>query len=125
MAKNLVASGISDELLVQVSYAIGVANPTSINIDTFGTSKINLSDQQIGLKLASIFDMRPYAIEQRLKLRNPIYFETSAYGHMGRKPQIINKTFDSEHSSKIVKEVELFTWEKLDFISKIKKTFKL
>ena len=91
----------------------------------FGTSKINLSDQQIGLKLASIFDMRPYAIEQRLKLRNPIYLETSAYGHMGRKPQIINKTFDSEHSGKIVKEVELFTWEKLDFISKIKKTFKL
>ena len=125
MAKNLVASGISDELLVQVSYAIGVANPTSINIDTFGTSKINLSDQQIGLKLASIFDMRPYAIEQRLKLRNPIYLETSAYGHMGRKPQIINKTFDSENSGKIVKEVELFTWEKLDFISKIKKTFKL
>ncbi|MBK78702.1 MAG: methionine adenosyltransferase [Flavobacteriaceae bacterium] len=125
MAKNLVASGISDELLVQVSYAIGVANPTSININTFGTSKINLSDQQIGLKLASIFDMRPYAIEQRLKLRNPIYFETSAYGHMGRKPQIINKTFHSEHSGKIVKEVELFTWEKLDFISKIKKTFKL
>ena len=125
MAKNLVASGISDELLVQVSYAIGMANPTSINIDTFGTSKINLSDQQIGLKLASIFDMRPYAIEQRLKLRNPIYLETSAYGHMGRKPQIINKTFDSENSGKIVKEVELFTWEKLDFISKIKKTFKL
>ena len=125
MAKNLVASGISDELLVQVSYAIGLANPTSINIDTFGTSKINLSDQQIGLKLASIFDMRPYAIEQRLKLRNPIYLETSAYGHMGRKPQIINKTFDSENSGKIVKEVELFTWEKLDFISKIKKTFKL
>ena len=125
MAKNLVASGISDELLVQVSYAIGMANPTSINIDTFGTSKINLSDQQIGLKLASIFDMRPYAIEQRLKLRNPIFLETSAYGHMGRKPQIINKTFDSENSGKIVKEVELFTWEKLDFISKIKKTFKL
>jgi len=125
MAKNLVASGISDELLVQVSYAIGLANPTSINVDTFGTSKINLSDQQIGLKLASIFDMRPYAIEQRLKLRNPIYFETSAYGHMGREPQIINKKFDSEYSGKIVKEVELFTWEKLDFISKIKKTFKL
>jgi len=125
MAKNMVAAGISDEVLVQVSYAIGVAKPTSINIDTFGTSKIDLSDQQIGLKVASIFDMRPYSIEQRLKLRNPIYFETAAYGHMGRKPQIINKTFDSKYLGKIVKEVELFTWEKLDFISKIKKTFKL
>mgnify|MGYP003950082863 FL=1 len=125
IAKNLVASGISDELLVQVSYAIGVAKPTSIKIDTFGTSKVDISDQQIGLKVASIFDMRPYAIEQRLKLRNPIYFETAAYGHMGRKPQIINKTFNSKYLGKIVKEVELFTWEKLDFISNIKKTFKL
>ena len=125
MAKNLVSAGVSDELLVQISYAIGVAEPTSINIDTFGTSKIDLSDEQIGLKAASIFDMRPYAIEQRLKLRNPIYFETAAYGHMGRKPQFINKTFKSQYLGKIVKEVELFTWEKLDFISKIKKTFKL
>ncbi len=125
MAKNMVAAGISDEMLVQVSYAIGVAKPTSINIDTFGTSKMDISDKQIGFKVASIFDMRPYAIEQRLKLRNPIYFETAAYGHMGRKPQIINKTFDSKYLGKIVKEVELFTWEKLDFISKIKKTFKL
>ena len=125
MAKNLVSAGVSDELLVQISYAIGVAEPTSINIDTFGTSKIDLSDEQIGLKAASIFDMRPYAIEQRLKLRNPIYFETAAYGHMGRKPQFINKTFESQYLGKIVKEVELFTWEKLDFISKIKKTFKL
>ena len=125
MAKNMVAAGISDEMLVQVSYAIGVAKPTSINIDTFGTSKIDLSDQQIGLKVASIFDMRPFAIEQRLKLRNPIYFETAAYGHMGRKPLIINKTFESQYLGKIIKEVELFTWEKLDFISKIKKIFKL
>ena len=121
----MVAAGISDEMLVQISYAIGVAKPTSINIDTFGTSKIDLSDQQIGLKVASVFDMRPYAIEERLKLRNPIYFETAAYGHMGRKPLIINKTFESQYLGKIVKEVELFTWEKLDFISKIKKTFKL
>ena len=125
MAKNLVAAGISDELLVQVSYAIGVAKPTSINIDTFGTSKIDFSDEQIGSKVASIFDMRPYAIEQRLKLRNPIYFETAAYGHMGRKPQSINKTFESQYLGKRIKEVELFTWEKLDFISKIKKIFKL
>jgi len=125
MVKNLVAAGISDEMLVQISYAIGLAEPTSINIDTFGTSKVDISDQQIGLKVASIFDMRPYAIEQRLKLRNPIYFETAAYGHMGRKPQIINKTFNSKYLGKIVKEVELFTWEKLDFISNIKKTFKL
>ena len=125
MVKNLVAAGVSDEMLVQISYAIGLAEPTSINIDTFGTSKVDISDQQIGLKVASIFDMRPYSIEQRLKLRNPIYFETAAYGHMGRKPQIINKTFDSKYLGKIVKEVELFTWEKLDFISKIKKTFKL
>ena len=125
MVKNLVAAGVSDEMLVQISYAIGLAEPTSINIDTFGTSKVDISDQQIGLKVASIFDMRPYAIEQRLKLRNPIYFETAAYGHMGRKPQFINKTFESQYLGKIVKEVELFTWEKLDFISKIKKTFKL
>ena len=97
MAKNLVAAGISDEMLVQISYAIGVAEPTSINIDTFGTSKVDISDQQIGLKVASIFDMRPYAIEQRLKLRNPIYFETAAYGHMGRKPQLINKIFESQY----------------------------
>ena len=125
MAKNLVSAGVSDELLVQISYAIGVAEPTSINIDTFGTSKIDLSDEQIGLKAASIFDMRPYAIEQRLKLRNPIYFETAAYGHMGRLPQTIVKNFDSPYSGRVSKEVELFTWEKLDYINKIKNTFQL
>ncbi len=125
MAKNLVAAGISDQLLVQVSYAIGIAEPTSITIDTFGTSKIDLSDAEIASKAVSIFDMRPYEIEQRLKLRNPIYLETAAYGHMGRKPQYINKTFVSNYSGRVNKKVELFTWEKLDFISNIKKMFKL
>ena len=125
MAKNLVAAGVSDEMLVQISYAIGVAEPTSINIDTFGTSKIDLSDQQIGLKVASIFDMRPYAIEQRLKLRSPIYFETAAYGHMGRKNEKVNKTFKSASGKIKTIEVELFTWEKLDFVQEIIKKFKL
>src|SRR5215203_289773 len=113
IAKNLVAAGICDEALVQVSYAIGVAQPMGLYVNTNGTSKIDLSDGEIAAQLSEIFDMRPYFIEQRLKLRNPIYSETAAYGHMGRKPEIVKKTFVSPEGKTITKEVELFTWEKL------------
>ena len=125
IAKNLVAAGVSKEILVQLSYAIGVVNPTSININTFNTAKVPLSDVTIAEKVNQIFDLSPYAIEQRLKLRNPIYLETSSYGHMGRLPQKIIKTFESPYSGRVEKEVELFTWEKLDFINNIKNTFEL
>lgn len=125
IAKNLVAAGLADEVLVQVSYAIGVAEPTSINVNTFGTSKVELTDGEIGKKVAEIFDMRPYFIEQRLKLRNPIYSETAAYGHMGRKPEFVEKTFTSPDGKTVNKKVELFTWEKLDYVSKVKKAFGL
>ncbi len=123
IAKNLVAAGIADEVLVQVSYAIGVAQPTSINVNTYGTAKVDLNDGEIGKLIASIFDMRPYFIEQRLKLRNPIYSETAAYGHMGRKNEIVEKTFTSPDSKTKKVKVELFTWEKLDYVSKVKKAF--
>src|SRR5579864_677497 len=125
IAKNLVAAGVADEVLVQVSYAIGVAQPTSININTFGTSKVGMSDGEIAKKLESIFDMRPYFIEHRLKLRNPIYSETAAYGHMGRQPQVIEKTFVSPDGKEVKRKVELFTWEKLDYVPKVKKAFGL
>ena len=125
IAKNLVAAGVSDELLVQLSYAIGVAHPTSIAVNTFGKSKINLTDGQIAEKITSLFDLTPYGIEQRLKLRTPIYSETAAYGHMGRQPRKIIKTFESPYSGKITQEVELFTWEKLDHINQIKKQFNI
>jgi len=125
IAKNLVAAGVSDEILVQVSYAIGVAQPTSINVNTFGTAKVKLNDGQISKLVESIFDMRPYFIEQRLKLRNPIYSETAAYGHMGRKNEIVEKTFKSPDGKVIKKKVELFTWEKLDYVPKVKKAFGL
>ncbi|MEP6466483.1 MAG: methionine adenosyltransferase [Parafilimonas sp.] len=125
IAKNLVAAGVCDEALVQVSYAIGVAKPTSINVNTFGTSKVKLTDGEIGKKIEAIFDMRPYFIEQRLKLRNPIYSETAAYGHMGRKNEIVEKTFYSPEGKKITKKVELFTWEKLDYVDKVKEAFGL
>ena len=125
IAKNLVAAGLCKEVLVQVSYAIGVAKPTSINVNTYGTSKVKMTDGEIGKIVAEIFDMRPYFIEQRLKLRNPIYSETAAYGHMGRESKIVTKTFKSpEGKTKSVK-VELFTWEKLDYVDKVKKAFKL
>ncbi len=124
-AKNLVAAGVADEILVQVSYAIGVVKPTSIYVDTYGTSKVNLSDGEIAKKVAELFDMRPFAIEERLKLRNPIYFETAAYGHMGKEPQMVNKVFESPYNGRIEKEVELFTWEKLDAIDKVKEAFQL
>jgi S-adenosylmethionine synthetase len=125
IAKNMVAAGVADEILVQVSYAIGVAKPMGIYINTYGTAKVGLSDGEIARKVESIFDMRPYAIEQRLKLRNPIYEETAAYGHMGRKNEVVKKTFTSPYREAIVKEVELFTWEKLDFVDQVKAAFGL
>ena len=123
IAKNLVAAGLCDEVLVQVSYAIGVAKPTSINVVTYGTSKIALTDGEISKKVEAIFDMRPYFIEQRLKLRNPIYSETAAYGHMGRKPEIVSKTFSAPGGLTKTVKVELFTWEKLDFVPQVKIAF--
>jgi S-adenosylmethionine synthetase len=123
IAKNLVAAGVADEVLVQVSYAIGVAQPTSINVNTYGTAKVKLSDSQIAKKVMELFDLRPYFIETRLKLRNPIYSETAAYGHMGRQPQIVEKTFTSPDGKEVKRKVELFTWEKLDYVPKVKKAF--
>ncbi|MGB0395879.1 MAG: methionine adenosyltransferase [Flavobacteriaceae bacterium] len=125
IAKNLVAAGVAKEILVQLSYAIGVVEPTSININTYDTSKVSLSDSEIADKVREIFDLRPYAIENRLKLRNPIYLETAAYGHMGRQPKQITKVFESPYSGRVEKTVELFTWEKLDYLNEIKNTFKL
>ena len=125
IAKNLVAAGLCDEVLVQVSYAIGVAKPTSINVVTYGTSKVNLTDGEISKKVEAIFDMRPYFIEQRLKLRNPIYSETAAYGHMGRKPETVTKTFSAPGGLSKTVTVELFTWEKLDFVDQVKSAFGL
>jgi len=125
IAKNLVAAGVCDEVLVQVSYAIGVAQPTSINVNTYGTSKVEMSDGEIADIVGGIFDMRPYFIEQRLKLRNPIYSETAAYGHMGRKPEVISKEFVQPGGKRISKKVELFTWEKLDYVPRVKKAFGL
>ncbi len=123
IAKNLVAAGVCDEVLVQVSYAIGVAEPTSINVNTYGTAHIDLTDAGIAEVVQQLFDMRPYFIEQRLKLRNPIYSETAAYGHMGRKPETVTKEFATPDGKIVKKKVELFTWEKLDYVSKIKKAF--
>ena len=125
IAKNLVAAGVCDEVLVQVSYAIGVAEPCGLFITTNGTSKVNMSEGEMAKIVSGIFDMRPYFIEQRLKLRNPIYSETAAYGHMGRKNEIVTKRFKSPDGSFIEREVELFTWEKLDFVDKVKAAFKL
>lgn len=126
IAKNMVAAGVADEMLVQLSYAIGVAEPVSINVTTYGRSKVNMTDGEIAKKIGQIFDLRPYAIEQRLKLRNPIYEETAAYGHMGREPKIVEKTFESLYNSKVkTVQVELFTWEKLDYVEKVKDVFNL
>ena len=125
IAKNLVAAGVADEILVQVSYAIGVAKPMGIYINTYGTKKVDLKDGVIAKKVEEIFDMRPYFIEQRLKLRNPIYSETAAYGHMGRKPETVTKTFTSPNGEQKTVEVELFTWEKLDYVEKVKEAFGL
>lgn len=123
IAKNLVAAGVCDEVLVQVSYAIGVAKPCGLFIDTYGTSRVDMSDGEIAKKVEKIFDMRPYAIEQRLKLRNPIYAETAAYGHMGRKPQVVTKVFNKGKANEKKVQVELFTWEKLDMVNAVKKAF--
>ncbi len=123
IAKNLVAAGLCDQVLVQVSYAIGVAKPCGLFIDTYGTAKVDMTDGEIARKVEAIFDMRPYFIEQRLKLRNPIYSETAAYGHMGRKNEIVKKEFTGPNGQKVSKEVELFTWEKLDYVDAVKSAF--
>ena len=125
IAKNLVAAGVCDEVLVQVSYAIGVKNPMGIYINTNHSAKVGLSDGEISQKIESIFDMTPYGIESRLKLRNPIYSETAAYGHMGRKNEMVTKEFTSAIGEKKTVEVELFTWEKLDYVEKLKQAFSL
>lgn len=125
IAKNLVAAGLCDEVLVQVSYAIGVAKPCGLYINTYGTAKTNMNDGEIARKVEEIFDMRPYSIEQRLKLRNPIYSETAAYGHMGRNHEVTTKVFNKGKKNEKKVEVELFTWEKLDYVDAVKKAFGL
>ncbi len=125
IAKNLVAAGLCDEILVQVSYAIGVVKPTSIYVETYGTCPFNITDGEIADKVAEIFDMRPAAIEERLKLRNPIYSETAAYGHMGRQNETVTKTFSQPNGGNITLDVELFTWEKLDYVDRVKEAFGL
>jgi S-adenosylmethionine synthetase len=125
IAKNMVAAGLCDEVLVQVSYAIGVAEPCGLYINTYGTSKVAMSDGEMAIKIGEIFDMRPYFIEQRLKLRNPIYQETAAYGHMGRKNEVVTKHFTAPDGTKVSREVELFTWEKLDYVDQVKTAFGL
>ena len=126
IAKNMVAAGVADEMLVQVSYAIGVAKPMNIFVNTYGRSNVDMTDGEIAEKIWTLFDMRPKAIEERLKLRNPIYFETASYGHMGRKPEIKEKVFASRYTTEpVVCKVELFTWEKLDYVDKIKEAFGL
>ncbi len=125
IAKNLVAAGVADEILVQVSYAIGVARPINIYVNTYGRSHVNLTDGEIARKIDALFDLRPKAIEERLKLRNPIYSETAAYGHMGREPQVVTKHFDSRYEGNKDVTVELFTWEKLDYVDRVKEAFGL
>ena len=126
IAKNMVAAGVADEMLVQISYAIGVAEPVSIYVNTYGRKHVDLTDGEIAQKIQGLFDLRPYSIEQRLKLRNPIYEETAAYGHMGREPKVVTKTFESLYNDRRkIMTVELFTWEKLDYVDKIKEAFGL
>jgi S-adenosylmethionine synthetase len=125
IAKNAVAAGLCSEILVQVSYAIGVAEPMGIYVNTYGTANVDMTDGEIAQVLGKLFDMRPYAIETRLKLRNPIYSETAAYGHMGRDPQIVTKEFKSGDGKTKKVKVELFTWEKLDYVTKVKKAFRI
>jgi S-adenosylmethionine synthetase len=125
IAKNLVAAGVCREVLVQVSYAIGVAEPMGIYVNTYGSAKVNMTDGEIAKVVQKVFDMRPYFIEQRLKLRNPMYSETAAYGHMGRKNEVITKTFIAPDGKRATKKVELFTWEKLDYVEKVKAAFRM
>ncbi|MBI9066063.1 MAG: methionine adenosyltransferase [Salinivirgaceae bacterium] len=125
IAKNMVAAGVADEVLVQLSYAIGVAKPVGVFVDTYRTGKVRMQDGEIATKIEEIFDLRPAAIEERLKLRNPIYEESAAYGHMGRTPRMVKKTFESPYSGKKEFEVELFTWEKLDYVDTLKKEFNI
>ncbi|MEM8848105.1 MAG: methionine adenosyltransferase [Bacteroidota bacterium] len=125
IAKNLVAAGVADEILVQVSYAIGVVEPTSIFVDTYGTANVDMNDGEIARKASELFDMRPFAIEERLKLRNPMYLETAAYGHMGKTPRTVTKVFESPYNGKVEREIELFTWEKLDMVDEVKAKFSL
>ncbi|MBD0824624.1 methionine adenosyltransferase [Aestuariibaculum marinum] len=125
IAKNLVAAGVADEILVQVSYAIGVVEPMGIFINTYGTCPFNMTDGEIAEKVSEIFDMRPFAIEERLKLRNPIYSETAAYGHMGRTNETVTKTFTQPTGESVTLDVELFTWEKLDYVDQVKEAFNL
>ncbi|WP_149914804.1 methionine adenosyltransferase [Sphingobacterium cavernae] len=125
IAKNLVAAGVADEILVQISYAIGVKDPMGIYVNTYGSSKVNATDGEIAQKITELFDMTPYGIETRLGLRNPIYSETAAYGHMGRTNKTVTKTFDNTNGETKTLEVELFTWEKLDYVDKIKEAFNI
>ncbi|HNB91802.1 MAG TPA: methionine adenosyltransferase domain-containing protein, partial [Saprospiraceae bacterium] len=123
IAKNMVAAGLCNEVLVQVSYAIGVAEPCGVYVNTYGTSRVNMTDGEIARKIQEIFDLRPYAIEQRLKLRNPIYSETASYGHMGRENRTVEKVFNKGKANEKKVTVELFTWEKLDYVDKVKEVF--
>ncbi|MCF7567124.1 methionine adenosyltransferase [Sabulilitoribacter arenilitoris] len=125
IAKNLVAAGVADEVLVQVSYAIGVVEPMGVFVDTYGTCPFNMTDGEIAKKVSELFDMRPFAVEERLKLRSPMYSETAAYGHMGRKNETVTKTFTQPNGEAITLDVELFTWEKLDYVEKVKTAFRL
>ena len=125
IAKNLVAAGVCDEVLVQVAYAIGVAQPVGLYVNTYGTAKVNMTDGAISKQIAKIFDMRPYFIEERFQLRTPIYFETAAYGHMGREPKVVEKVFNKGTKTEKKVKVELFPWEKLDYVDRVKKAFKL
>lgn len=124
-AKNLVAAGVADEILVQISYAIGVVQPTSVFVDTYGTAKVDMTDGEIAKIVSDLFDFRPFAIEERLKLRNPIYLETAAYGHMGKEPRTVTKVFESPYNGRIKREVELFTWEKLDMLDVVREAFNI
>ncbi|MEM9687348.1 MAG: methionine adenosyltransferase [Bacteroidota bacterium] len=125
IAKNIVASGVADEILIQISYAIGVAEPTSVNVTTYGKANVNMTDGEIAATIETLFDLRPIAIEERLQLRSPMYFETAAYGHMGKNPETVTKSFNSPYNGRVEKEVTLFTWEKLDCIDAVKEAFKL
>lgn len=125
IAKNMVAAGVADEMLVQLSYAIGRAEPVSVYVNTYGKSRVGMADGEIAMKIQQMFDLRPKAIERELKLRQPMYVETAAYGHMGRKNEVVKKTFTSRYHEEKTIDVELFTWEKLDLVDKIRKEFAL